>query len=231
MPIDSCLAHVAMHTRDIGMLEDDSSTGSDISTPLDDSILYLYTDNGGGEPSSSHVAYNDDGDDLPDGYNTYASRIVYTATYTGTHFAKMTPYSDGNAGSFDFIFDTTCLLSQENCDEDGGTFGTCSTVPGLTSRLKCITPADGYSVDSEGTVMISRTIECNRHHGGGKDFDRADDFNFCAAFVSGATLMRLLCGAFVDPCISPRRSSPMQSCIQLIARRANCACAAQRQRR
>ena len=157
-----------------------SGTGAGIDTPLDDSILALYEDDGSGAPKSSYVAQNDDGYNLPDGYNDLASRIVFTATYTGLYFAKMTPYDDGNGGSFDFIFDTTCLLSQAYCDDDGGTFGSCSTVPGLTKHLKCITAADGYSVDAEGTVKIDRTIVCDR---AGKDVDRADDNKFCTAFV------------------------------------------------
>lgn len=177
------LAHGAMRNG-TGMLADEDDTGDGIDTPLDDSWLYLYTDDGSGAPSADYVADNDDGDDLPDGYNGYASRIVYTATYTGTHFAKMTPYSDGYAGAFDFIFDTTCLISQENCEEDGGTFGVCSTAPGLENRLKCTEAADGYSLDADGTVMISRQILCDRYHAGGKDFDRADDSRFCTALVS-----------------------------------------------
>ena len=158
-----------------GMLEDDSTTDSDIGTPLDDSKLYLYTVESGA-PSATHVAYNDDGNDLPAGYNDYASRIVYTATYTGTHFAKMVPYDDGNAGSFDFIFDSTCLISQRGCEEDGGTFGVCSTAPGLETKLKCTQAAEGYSLDDAGTVKVSRTIFC--------DSDSSEGDGFCTSLVS-----------------------------------------------
>ncbi len=162
------------------MLATDGTDTHSIDTPLDDSVLYLYENDGNGSPKSSHVARNDDGSGLPSDYNEYSSRIVFTATYTGLYFARMTPYDDGAAGSFDFIFDITCLLSQAYCDDDGGTFGECSTVPGLTTRLKCITAEDGYSVDAEGTVKIDRTIVCDR---GGKDLYRADDYDFCTAFV------------------------------------------------
>lgn len=131
----------------------------------------------------TQVAFNDDGDDLPSGYNQYASRIVYTAPYTGTYYAKIIPYNDGYAGDFDFLFGVTCLISQSGCADDGGTFGTCSTVAGLEKQLVCLTAADGYQIDGAGTVTIFRTIECDKNHGGGKDFDREDDYRFCTAFV------------------------------------------------
>ena len=79
--------------------------------------MELYADDGSGQPESNSVGYNDDGDDLPDGYNEYASRIVYTALASGTYWAKMRPYDDGQ-GTFDFNFASTCLISQAYCAEE-----------------------------------------------------------------------------------------------------------------
>ena len=76
-------------------------------------------------------------------------------------------------------------LSQVGCAVNGGAR---STAEGLTEHMQCITPADGYSVDADGTVLISRTVLCDRYND--------NSGGFCNAFVSEGQLREAFTLAF-----------------------------------